>query len=256
MRPPVIANRLKGEEMRGLLVTAAAAAIGLILCGVAAAAPDSASIAGLTSPSVLSMIGTTGDDAFSTMSLSPVDPSGTPTQHYGPYASGSPDSGTCGVNDWAEDTFDRVFVVRTASDGTTTVVEQFKNGSFVTNATASPGACDSSDGYGPGTVNAGHTGSMHGYFIISGALTQTSDSPNCDAVNPSNTDCTTATFINTHFVPCYPVTCTVSTFFDHYAAGDQNLAVHEWKNASCDRGGNHGDIADLVGPAPPPTPCV
>jgi hypothetical protein len=201
------------------------------------------------------MIAGTGDDAFSTMSLSPVDPSGTPTQHYGPYASGSPDSGTCG-NDWAEDTFDRHFTVRTAQDGTTTVVEQFKNGSFLTNAGASPGACDSSDGYGPGTLDADHAGSMHGYFIISGALTQTSNSPSCDAANPSNADCTTMTFLNTHFVPCYPVTCTVSTFFDHYSAGDQGLAVHEWKNASCDRGGNHGDIADLVGPAPPPTPCI
>jgi hypothetical protein len=63
--------------------------------------------------------------------------------------------------------------------------------------------------------------------------------------------------VNTHFTPCYPFTCTVSTFFDHYSAGDQGLAVHEWKNASCDRGGNHGDIADLIlGPAPPPTPCI
>jgi hypothetical protein len=148
--------------MRGFIFMAAAVASGLLFCSVAAAAPDHASISGLTSVSVLSMINSTGDDAFSTMSLSPTDPSGTPTQHYGPYASGSPDSGTCGINDWAEDTFDRDFTVRTANDGTITVVEQFKNGSFVTNATASPGACDSSDGYGPGTVNAGHTGSMHG----------------------------------------------------------------------------------------------
>jgi hypothetical protein len=243
--------------MRGILATAAAAALGLLLCGAAAAGPDSASISGLTSVSVLSMIGSTGDDAFSTMSLSPVDPSGTPTQHYGPYASGSPDSGTCGVNDWAEDTFDRDFAVRTGHDGTITVVEQFKNGSFVTNATASPGACDETDGTAPGTIRAGVTGSMHGYFIISNVTPQTSNSPFCDAVTMSNDDCTTATFINTHFVPCYAFACTVTTFFDHYSAGDQGLAVHEWKNASCDRGGNHGDIADMVfGPAPPPTPCV
>jgi hypothetical protein len=234
---------------------AAAVATGLLLCSMAAAAPDQGSVSGLTSVSVLSMISSTGDDAFSTMSLSPVDPSGTPTQHYGPYASGSPDSGTCG-NDWAEDTFDREFVVRTASDGTTTVVEQFKNGSFVTNGPFSPGACDDSDGYGFGTLAAGHNGSMHGYFIISGALVQTSHDEHCDAGAMTNDDCTTATFIDTHFAPCYLVTCTVTTFFDHYAAGDQGLAVHEWKNASCDRGGNHGDIADLVGPAPPPTPCI
>jgi hypothetical protein len=234
-----------------------AAAVGLLLCGAAAAAPDSASISGLTSVSVLSMISATGDDAFSTMSLSPVDPSGAHTQHYGPYASGSPDSGTCG-NDWAEDTFDRDFTVRAEQNGTFTVVEQFKNGSFVTNpgTNPSPGACDSTDGYGPGTVNGGHTGSMHGYFIVSNVGTQTSTSPFCDALNSTNADCTTATFIDTHFVPCYLVTCTVSTFFDHYAAGDQGLAVHEWKNASCDRGGNHGDIADIVAPPGLQTPCV
>jgi hypothetical protein len=229
---------------------AAAVLAGLGVCAVAAAAPDSGSVAGLTSPSVLTMIAGTGDDAFSTMSLSPVDPSGNRTQHYGPYTTTSPDSGTCG-NDWAEDTFDRDFTVRDS-----TVVEQFKNGSFVTNGGASPGACDLSDGYGPGTVVAGHTGSMHGYFIVSNVGMQTSTSPFCDAVAMTNADCTTATFINSHFTPCYPATCTVTTFFDHYSAGDQGLAVHEWKNASCDRGGNHGDIADLVGPAPPPTACI
>jgi hypothetical protein len=228
------------------MLAAATVAAALLVCGIASAAPDSASVAGLTSPSVLSMVSATGDDAFSTMSLSPVDPSGTPTQHYGPYTSGSPDSGSCGT-DWAEDTFDRDFTVRT-SNGSTTVVQQFKNGSFVTNEGTSPGSCDTSDGYGPGTLNAGHTGSMHGYIIISGSLVQTSQSPYCDAVAMSNVDCTTTTFVNTHFVACYPFTCTVSTFFDHYAAGDQGLAVHEWKNASCDRGGNHGDIADVVLP--------
>ena len=120
-------------KARTTLAAATALAV-LALCATAAAAPDSGSIAGLTSPSVLTMIAGTGDDAFSTMSLSPVDPSGHPTQHYGPYTSTSPDSSTCG-NDWAEDTFDRDFTVRG-----TTVVEQFKNGSFVTMAGPSPGA--------------------------------------------------------------------------------------------------------------------
>jgi len=127
--------------------------------------------------------------------------------------------GTCG-NDWAEDTFDRDFTVRTSA-GSTTVVEQFKHGSFVTNTGASPGACDTTDGYGPGTVAAGHTGSMHGYFVVSGSLTPTSTSSFCDALLMTNADCTTATFINTHFVSCYPATRTVTTFFDHYSAGDQ-----------------------------------
>jgi hypothetical protein len=243
--------------MKLRIVLAAALATGLFVCATAAAAPDSAALSGLTAPSVLSMIGSTGNDSFSTMSLSPVDPSGTPTQHYGPYTSGSPDSGTCG-NDWAEDTFDRDFTVRTNAAGTT-VVEQFKNGSFVTNGGDSPGACDNSDGYGPGTVDAGHTGSMHGYFIVSNVGPQTSTSPFCDAMTMSNADCTTTKFIDTHFTACYfdgAGTCPVTTFFDHYSAGDQGLAVHEWKNASCDRGGNHGDIADIILPPGLTTPCV
>ena len=82
---------------------------------------------------------------------------------------------------------------------------------------------------------------MDCYFIISNVGAQTSNNQYCDAVTMSNTDCTTATFINTHFTPCYPAGCQVTTFFDHYSAGDQGLVEHEWKNASEDRGGN-GDI--------------
>lgn len=203
---------------------------------------------GVTDPLILALIG--DDDVFSLADLSTVlgaaGPTGTQpnaTQHYGPYTSTSPDSGTCG-NDWAQDTFDRHFTVRASGLNTFTVVEQFKNGSFVTNAGVSPGSCDTDLG---GTIEADKTGSMHGYFIVSNVVQQTSMSPYCNADDPTDTDCTTTKFINTHFTPCYPATCTVTTFFDHYAAGDQSLAVHEWKNASCDRGGNDGDIASIAG---------
>jgi hypothetical protein len=84
---------------------------------------------------------------------------------------------------------------------------------------------------------------MRGYFIIPlppGTM-QTETDPSCVAGSPS-APCTTAGFINTHFTPCYDVTCPVTTFFFHYSAGDQGLVEHEWKNASADRGGNHGDI--------------
>jgi hypothetical protein len=184
------------------------------------------------------------DDLFSTIDLSTVlDPTGqTPTQHFGPYASGSPDSGTCG-NNWATDTFNRDFTVRSEGSNTYTVVEQFKNGSFVTTAGPSPAACDLTYANHGTTILGGVTGSMHGYFIVSNVMMQTSTSPYCDATAMTNANCTTATFINTHFTSCYPVTCTVTTFFDHYAAGDQVLIYNEWKNASTDRGGNSGDIA-------------
>jgi hypothetical protein len=106
------------------------------------------------------------DDLFATADLTTqLDPTSQGTQHYGPYPSTSPDSGTCGPA-WAEDTFDRHFTVKTNPDGTFLVVQQFKQGSFVTNAGPSPGSCDITDGSPPGAVVAGKTGSMHGYFLI------------------------------------------------------------------------------------------
>jgi hypothetical protein len=160
-------------------------------------------------------------------------------EHYGGYASGSPDSSTCGGN-WAQDTYVRHFTV-SSSGGVLTVVEDFKDGSFVTVAGSSPGGCDTNPG---GTVAAGVTGSMHGYFVIPmPGETQVSSDPSC-VVGDSTADCTTAGFINSHFSPaCYPNVCTVTTFLFHYSAGGQALAFNEWKNASADRGGNSGDIS-------------
>ena len=228
---------------RSLFFVLPAVLAALALSVPASAGPDgTASETGVTSPALLALI--TNNDLFSTMDLSTVlDPPGaTPTQHYGPYASGSPDSGTCG-NNWAEDTYNRDFTVRSNGDGTYTVVEQFKDGNFVTNTGPSPAACDPTYTNHGTAIRAGVKGSMHGYFIVSNVMMQTSASSYCDANAMTNTDCTTTTFINTHFTPCYPVTCTVTTFFDHYAAGDQSLIYNEWKNASTDRGGNSGDIA-------------
>jgi len=194
---------------------------------------------------------------FSTIDLSTVlDPPGTnATQHYGPYASESTDSGTCG-NDWANDKFDRDFTVHNNPDGTFTVVEQFKNGNFVTPASdsppinSSPGACQSIATAGS-TVNNGITGSMHGYFIIPLMMgtTQTSFDSHCNGLTmTTDANCDTATFVNTHFSCTYQAPgCAVSTFFFHYSAGDQGLLLHEWKNASSDRGGNNGDIRSTNG---------
>lgn len=228
---------------RSLLFVVPAAIAALVLTVPATAGPDgTASASGVTSPALLSLI--PSNDLFSTMDLSTVlDPTGaTPTQHFGPYPSGSPDSGTCG-NNWAEDTYNREFTVRAESNGGYTVVEQFKDGSFVTNTGPSPAACDPTYANHGTLIRSGVVGSMHGYFIVPNVLTQRTTSPYCDGVNNTNTDCTTTTFINTHFTPCYPSTCTVTTFFAHYAAGDQGLIYNQWKNASTDRGGNDGDIA-------------
>ena len=219
--------------------------IGLLVASWCFAGIDQPSL--VTDPTLIALITSTGDDVFATTNLTALlDPSGNATQHYGPYSSTSTDSGTCG-NDWANDTFDRHFTVRRNMNGTFLVVEQFKDGSFLTPASDSPplnfspGACQNS-AIPQGIVNAGVTGSLHGYFIISNVMTQTSASPYCNAFAMTNTNCDTTTFINTHFAPCYPVTCTVTTFLFHYSAGDQALIQHEWKNASADRGGNSGDI--------------
>ena len=69
------------------------------------------------------------------------------TAHYGPINSGSTDSGTCG-NDWANDTYKRVFVASTTADlaGNYTVTESFIAGRFVTVEGASPGACETAPG--------------------------------------------------------------------------------------------------------------
>jgi len=227
------------------LLTLVFGIIGLMLASWCFAGVDHPSL--VTDPSLITLINATGDDVFATTNLTTlIDPTTNATQHYGPYSSTSTDSGTCG-NDWANDTFDRHFTVRRNQDGSFLVVEQFKDGSFTTPAldsppvNFSPGACQN----GPtpqGIVNAGVIGSLHGYFIIPGVTTQTSMDPHCNATLMTNANCDTATFINTHFTACYPATCTVTTFFFHYSAGDQMLVDHEWKNASADRGGNSGDI--------------
>ena len=231
-----------------VISTLAAAALALASATSVAAATEPITPGGVTDPVMLATITAIGDDNFSVVDLTTVlDPSGSSTQHYGPYPSMSPDSGTCG-NDWADDTFDRHFTVRNHG-GSITVVEQFKDGSFMTPSTSlfagpqSPGACQSGL-YNGGLIRAGVTGSMHGYFIIPLApgQMQTSTDPHCNAVTSSDANCDTMTFINTHFNCTYQVDCSVTTFLFHYSAGDQSLIQHEWKNASSDRGGNNGDI--------------
>jgi hypothetical protein len=235
-----------------LFASAAGAAIVLALTPalLASAGAEPNGPAGITDPIMLGAVTTVGSDQFATTDLATLlDPSGTSTQHYGPYASKSEDSGTCG-NNWADDAFDRHFTVRTNSPGVFTVVEQFRDGEFKTpstvspNTNQSPGACQTAlapAGNG-GTVDPGITGSLHGYFIIPNVLVQTSHDVHCDALLLTNDNCTTATFINTHFAPCYTATCPVTTFFFRYVARDQCLIQHEWQNASSDVGGNKGDI--------------
>jgi hypothetical protein len=184
------------------------------------------------------------------------DPS---VKHIGPVPSSSPDSGTCG-NDWAEDTFDRWFTIRPAGDRTFTVYEQFKNGSFVTNAGPSPGACEETDGSSPGVVADGLVGTMHGYILTTVVCDPTVPVCPIPTATCAGSNCqSTNEFIATFFGPL--ATRNDEAYFFHYAGYDgtnQALVYHEWKNASCNRGGDHGDIATAAAsaPFPPSSLCL
>ena len=232
---------------RSLVVFLSVVALALATSTVAFAEPDGVQPFGVSDPGLLALI--TDDDVFSEADLSLVFASAAPlsmttghgTQHYGPFASGSPDSGTCG-NDWAQDTFERHFTVRQTGPTTYEIVEQFKRGAFVTDAGFSPGACQSDDGSSTVSVAGGITGSMHGYLVLVVSGMQSSTDPNC-VVFPMVAPCNGDNFVASHF---NGTITDVPTYFFHYAGKDgsnQVLIEHEWKNASCDRGGNHGDIA-------------
>jgi hypothetical protein len=88
------------------------------------------------------------------------------------------------------------------------------------------------------------SGSMHGYLAMTiSAVT---------SYHPSTASCPlpctfTANFLDSVFTPW---TRTDQAFFFHYVAPNQNLALQDWKNASCNRGGNSGDVASTITAAP------
>jgi len=164
-------------------------------------------------------------------------------QHFGPFASTSPDNGSCGL--WANDTFDRFFNVHDNGDGSFSVKEQFKNGSFVTLPGRSPGACESDSKHGS-TLLAGMKGTFTGYLdftVTGGTFTPTG----CSATPAA---CTTTNGFVTATFPggvqgCGPTG--VCKFGFEYAAGDQGLAYHHWADVSDRNGADlfRGDIANF-----------
>lgn len=166
--------------------------------------------------------------------------------HFGPFASTSPDGGTCG-NPWANDTFNREFKVMDNGDGTFRVREEFKEGSFVTIGGPSPGACETSGDHGT-VVLPGITGKMHGY--LQGTVTSgTFDANGCTATLAACT--TTQGFLAAVFGVAGPATFTCNVgpscgFKFEYSAGDQGLLFHHWEDASNSSGAEifKGDIAN------------
>lgn len=220
-----------------ICVGAAAISLAITPALSVSASPEFTGPGGVTDSTFLTLISTLGDDLFSTTDLATVitDPG---TMHFGPYPSTSGDSGTCGP-DWATDTFNRFFAIRQVAPSTFAVYEQFQDGNFVARGTpeASPGNCGSGDG---GMINANVSGALHGYLAmtISDVVTYHPDTASCPAQCASTGD-----FLGSVFTP---YTQTDDAFFFHYVAPNQSLALQEWKNASCNRGGNSGDIASTI----------
>lgn len=166
--------------------------------------------------------------------------------HLGPFpTAGDPDGGSCGGS-WATDSFDRFLTVQDNGDGTFTVREDFKNGSFVTTGPSSPGGCEPGDRHGT-TVVAGINGTFHGYLegTVSGGTL------NPAGCGTPGADCTTtggliaATFGPDASFTCLsgaPATC---RFAFEYAAGDQGLIFHHWEDRNDKTGAEEfrGDIA-------------
>jgi hypothetical protein len=159
---------------------------------------------------------------------------------FGPFASASTDSGTCGP-DWANDTFKRSFTVSPNADGSFAVREDFTKGKFTTFGPQSPGACQTGSDHGA-LVRPGVKGSFHGYLagtVTGGTFNENGcDSGGCD---------TTAGFVLKVFGPSAAYSCLsgvgTCSFFFTYRAGGEDLLFSHWINASTDLGGNRGDIA-------------
>jgi hypothetical protein len=159
----------------------------------------------------------------------------------GGYSSTSADSGTCGPN-WAQDLYVRNFTVTLpGTGGTFSVVEKFAHGHFSTIAGVSPGSCGASDN---NTVKGGVQGTFKGFYDLT--VTGTFD-PNgaCvltpkDPTDPSNTQCTTAGWVQGFFGNT--ASYTLNDWGFTYNAS-HSLPLHHWVNAQA---GNTGDIASAL----------
>jgi hypothetical protein len=170
--------------------------------------------------------------------------SGDGTQHFGPFASTSPDGGSCGAP-WATDTFDRSFSVHDNGDGTFKVTEEFTDGTFVTTGPVSPGACETSNHHGS-TVAAGVMGNLRGF--LSGTVSSTTFNP---AGCGGGGQCSTLLgFIGAVFGPAATFTCLSGfagcDFNFEYDSSDRSLAFHHWQDKSSPSGEQFtGDIANV-----------
>src|SRR5450756_1683298 len=107
---------------------------------------------------------------------------GQPPITVGPIAVNQGDIGTCN-NVWALDSFDKFYTLTLNHDGTYNLQVNYKDGTFVSNAGFSPGACESGTNNGS-TVGDGVTGKTHQeYNATVNATASPNQNPDCAANN-------------------------------------------------------------------------
>ncbi len=169
----------------------------------------------------------------------PASVSAAGTDHIGPIAGATPDGGTCG-NAWANDTYNLFFTVHPNGDGTFAVRTEYKDGAFVTNLGASPGACETTNHHGV-LVNAGIAGNFQGF--VDGTVTSSTYNPNACTVTPSA--CTSRTdAINTIFGPT--AVYNIATYNFEYNSSDRSLQYHSWHENFNKNSTTEQDIGDIA----------
>ena len=170
------------------------------------------------------------------------------TDHFGPFASSTTDNGCSGP--WATDTANRFFTVHDNGDGTFSVREEYKDGTFVTTGPLSPGNNCPNDPHHGTVVNPGIIGNFQGF--ITGTVTSTTYDPN--GCSTSGADCTTTNgFLTAVFGAQGPATFTCNLgyagcdFNFEYSSNDQSLQYHHWQDKADNHGGEQfiGDIANF-----------
>jgi len=174
--------------------------------------------------------------AFGASAAAAASPNSNGTDHYS-FVGGSPDGGSCG-NEWANDSYTLDISVRRTGAGTFAMTTMYKNGSFVTNAGASPGACSTVNHHGS-VLAAGVVGNLQGW--LDETITSGTYNPNgCNAV----TTCTTRTGVLAALFP--GGTESNFTYNFEYSSNDKSLSYRHWQDKSDNQGNDkfEGDIAN------------
>jgi hypothetical protein len=154
-----------------------------------------------------------------------------------------PDHGSCG-NIWATDTSTRIWSVKKNEDGTFRVGRK-DNGTFVTAAGKSPGACTTNGKHGQ-LVNAGIQGKFRGF--LTGTVSNGTFNPTATCAAACIGD--TSVFISTLFGAGAKFTCSLGyagcKFNFEYSSPDNTLKFRHWQDRGTNGVDEHfvGDIAN------------